>query len=54
MEKKQTAKYIISDTLSAMLAWAALFLFRKLALEHTGFSDVADACQAPLSMEFSR
>ena len=42
MEKKQTAKYIISDTLSAMLAWAALFLFRKLALEHTGFSDVAD------------
>ena len=25
-----------------MLAWAALFLFRKLALEHTGFSDVAD------------
>ena len=42
MEKKQKAKYIISDTLSAMLAWAALFLFRKLALEHTGFSDVAD------------
>ena len=42
MEKKQKAKYIISDTLSAMLAWAALFLFRKVALEHLGFSDAAD------------
>lgn len=42
MEKKQKAKYIISDTLSAMLAWAALFLFRKVALEHLGFRDAAD------------
>ena len=42
MEKKQKAKYIISDTLSAMLAWAALFLLRKVALEHLGFSDAAD------------
>ena len=42
MEKKQKVKYIISDTLSAMLAWAALFLFRKVALEHLGFSDAAD------------
>ena len=30
MEKKQTAKYIVCDTLSAMLAWAALFAFRKM------------------------
>ena len=42
MEKKQRTKYIIADALSAMLAWGLLFLFRKLALEHTGFSDVAD------------
>lgn len=42
MEKKQRTKYIIADTLSAMLAWGILFLFRKVALEHTGFSDVAD------------
>ena len=42
MEKKQRTKYIIADTLSAMLAWGLLFLFRKVALEHTGFSDVAD------------
>ena len=38
MEKKQRTKYIIADTLSAMLAWGLLFLFRKVALEHTGFS----------------
>lgn len=42
MEQKQRTKYIIADTLSAMLAWGLLFLFRKVALEHTGFSDVAD------------
>ena len=42
MEKKQRTKYIIADTLSAMLAWGILFLFRKVAFEHTGFSDVAD------------
>ena len=42
MEKKQRLKYIISDTLTAMVAWSLLFLFRKVALEHTGFSDVAD------------
>ena len=28
------------DTLSAMLAWAALFLFRKLHIEQVGASDV--------------
>lgn len=36
MRKRQTIKYIISDTLSAMLAWTALFLFRKLVLEESG------------------
>ena len=36
MKKKQTARYILFDTLAAMLAWAALFLFRKLALENLG------------------
>ncbi len=40
MKKKQTIKYIVFDTLSAMLAWAALFLFRKLHIEHVGASDV--------------
>ena len=40
MKKKQTVKYIICDTLSAMLAWTALFLFRKLALEENGFENL--------------
>ena len=40
MEKRQKLKYILCDTLSAMLAWAALFLFRKVVLEHLGFDDV--------------
>ena len=39
MKKRQTAKYIVFDTLSAMLAWAALFLFRKLFVEQMGFHD---------------
>ena len=40
MKKNQTIKYIVFDTLSAMLAWAALFLFRKLHIEQAGASDV--------------
>ena len=40
MEKRQKLKYIICDTLSAMLAWVALFVFRKVVLEQTGFVDV--------------
>ena len=40
MKKKQTLKYILCDTLSAMLAWTALFLFRKLVLEESGFAGV--------------
>jgi len=37
MKKKQTSKYLIFDTLSALLAWTALFLFRKLVLEESGW-----------------
>ena len=33
MERKQTIKYLICDTLAAMLAWAALYVFRKYAIE---------------------
>jgi len=40
LKKRQTIKYIVSDTLSAMLAWAALFLFRKLHIEQAGCADV--------------
>ena len=40
MKKKQTAKYIICDTFSAMLAWALLYIFRKVVLENSGFQDV--------------
>ena len=40
MKKRQTLKYILCDTLSAMLAWDALFLFRKIVLEQLGFTDV--------------
>ena len=36
MKKRHSIKYIICDTLSAMLAWTALFLFRKLVLEESG------------------
>lgn len=39
MKKKQTIKYIVFDTLSAMMAWAALFLFRKIVVEQMGFHD---------------
>ena len=39
MKKKQTVKYIVFDTLSAMLAWASLFLFRKIVVEQMGFHD---------------
>lgn len=40
MQRKQTLKYIICDILSAMMAWSALFLFRKVVLENMGFDDV--------------
>ena len=49
MEKKQRVKYIIFDTLSAMLAWASLFLFRKMFVEQMGFHD---ACQVYCDSNF--
>ena len=36
---KASLRYIIFDILSAMLAWALLFLFRKLGIEHLGMED---------------
>lgn len=47
MKKKQTLKYIICDVLSAMLAWAALFLFRKMELEDNGLEAMGDVLSDP-------
>ena len=33
MKKKQTLKYILCDTLAALLSWTAFFAFRKMALD---------------------
>ncbi len=40
MEKRQRRKYIIFDTLSAMLAWTALFFYRKLVAEEAGLESL--------------
>lgn len=37
---KLSIRYILLDVLSAMIAWALLFLFRKIGFEHLGFQDV--------------
>ena len=34
MKRKQTIKYILCDLIAALLSWGALFVFRKMALEH--------------------
>ena len=47
MEKKQTAKYIVCDTLSALLAWIALFVFRKIVLETDGWEGVRQIVHDP-------
>jgi exopolysaccharide biosynthesis polyprenyl glycosylphosphotransferase len=39
-KKKQTAKYVFFDVLAAMIAWASLFIFRKLGIERDTFDDV--------------
>lgn len=39
-KKTQTAKYLFFDLLSAIVAWASLFLFRKISIENQHFSDV--------------
>ena len=38
--KKVTLRYILFDVLSAMLAWAFLFVFRKIGFENTTFDDL--------------
>ena len=40
IRRKQTAKYLICDTVAAMLAWTALFVFRKLVLEESGMASI--------------
>ncbi|MBR1785436.1 MAG: sugar transferase [Bacteroidales bacterium] len=40
-KRRQRAKYIASDLLSAALAWTALFSFRKLALEEAGWDGLS-------------
>ena len=40
MKKRLTIKYIVWDTLSALVAWGALFVFRKAALEGMGMREV--------------
>ena len=40
MNRKQTTKYIICDTLAAILAWMALFIFRKTVLEENGLESI--------------
>lgn len=37
---KKTLHYIISDLLTAMVAWGSFFLFRKIALEPMGMQDI--------------
>lgn len=38
--KSLTIRYIIFDVISAMVAWALLFLFRKIGFENLGTNDV--------------
>ncbi|MBR1799153.1 MAG: sugar transferase [Bacteroidales bacterium] len=40
MERRQKIRYIVSDTLAAILAWLALFLFRKLTQESLQLADI--------------
>ncbi len=39
-KRKQAAKYIVCDFFSAMVAWSALFLFRKISVDTNIFDDV--------------
>ena len=39
--RKVTIRYIVFDILSAMLAWALLFVFRKIGFENLQLSDVS-------------
>lgn len=39
-KKKQIAKYLLCDYLSALVAWVGLFMYRKFSIEHSSFDDV--------------
>ena len=39
-KRKQIAKYLLCDYLSALEAWAGLFMYRKFSIEHSSFDDV--------------
>lgn len=39
-KKLQTAKYIVFDFLSALIAWILFFIFRKLSIENGNFNDI--------------
>ncbi len=39
-KRKQIAKYLLCDYLSALVAWAGLFMYRKFSIEHSSFDDV--------------
>lgn len=43
--RRQVYKYVVCDVLSAMVAWASLFLFRKVTIENNTFSDVNQVFQ---------
>ncbi|MDR0790884.1 MAG: sugar transferase [Bacteroidales bacterium] len=38
--KKQVAKYVVADFLTALLAWVLFFVFRKITIENGGFEDI--------------
>ena len=38
--KIQTAKYVISDFVTAALSWALFFIFRKKSIENGTFEDM--------------
>lgn len=40
-KNRQTAKYIFCDILAAVLAWATLFIFRKLIIENNAFGSIS-------------
>ena len=39
-KKRQIAKYVIADYLSAAIAWTIFFIFRKITIESNQFNDV--------------
>lgn len=39
-KRLQSAKYIISDILSALIAWTLFFIFRKITIEAGSFDDI--------------